>query len=343
MGKVGTIGAIVVALGLALALWCAPEAVPAPAVAPAPIRGMTISCPTWGWEWGSDEMVATMEQLAAMGVGWVAIHPYARIGDEGAVTFRGLDPDNPPEWLTRPIAEAHRLGLKIMIKPHLAYWGGRFDWRGAIAFSEPEQLDRFFADYTAWIEVVAAVTADADLFVVGTELDGLAEHEQRWRAVIAAARARHKGPMTFASNWDRYEGVAFWDALDYIGVQGYFPVLQDGVPTATDAALEQGWADIAARLRGYSHKQGRPILLTELGYNRSARAPWKPWDYSTGGEGADDIQQRCLRAALAAIDAEPAIRGAFLWKWFPGEARRGDFLMSEPGPRAVIRTAWASD
>ena len=39
---------------------------PAPIPEPdASVRGMTISCHTWGWEWGTDEMVATMTKLSA--------------------------------------------------------------------------------------------------------------------------------------------------------------------------------------------------------------------------------------------------------------------------------------
>ena len=44
-----------------------------------PVRGMTISCQTWGWEWGTDEMVESMRELKTLGVNWISIHPYARI------------------------------------------------------------------------------------------------------------------------------------------------------------------------------------------------------------------------------------------------------------------------
>ena len=74
-------------------------------------------------------------------------------------------------WLTRPIAEAHRLGLKIMIKPHLAYWGSPFRWRGDITFETDDQWRRFFTQYEAWVTRAAEVCAEADAFVVGTELD----------------------------------------------------------------------------------------------------------------------------------------------------------------------------
>ncbi|MBL4575143.1 MAG: hypothetical protein JKY51_03470, partial [Opitutaceae bacterium] len=52
-----------------------------------PIRGIIISCQTWGWEWGTDEMVEAMENVQAIGATWVAIHPYARIQRDGTVSF----------------------------------------------------------------------------------------------------------------------------------------------------------------------------------------------------------------------------------------------------------------
>ena len=101
---------------------------------PSTFQGMTVSCPTWGWEWGSDAMVDTMVHLKSLGVDSVAIHPYAAVRDDGTLVVRGQDPAHPPVWITRPIAEAHRLGMTIMIKPHLAYWGSSFSWRGAVDF-----------------------------------------------------------------------------------------------------------------------------------------------------------------------------------------------------------------
>ena len=43
-----------------------------------------------------------------------------------------------------------------------------------------------------------------------------------------------------------------------------------------------------------------------------------------------------MRAALSAINREPAVVGAFLWKWFPGDARPRDFEMSSPAIEHVL-------
>ena len=99
----------------------------------AEVRGMTISCHGIGLEWGTDEMVRTMAELRDLGVNWIAIHPYAGIGRDGTVGGGRLDRlYADPTWLTRPIAEAHRLGLKIMIKPHIAYCVEHLQAKGPI-------------------------------------------------------------------------------------------------------------------------------------------------------------------------------------------------------------------
>lgn len=301
------------------------------------VRGMTLSCPTWGWEWGSDAMVTSLDTLDGMGVNWVSIHPYARIHGDGRVEARGLDPEHPPDWLLRPIREAHARGQKVMIKPHLAYWGSPFAWRGAIRFDDPAAEARFFATYEAWVVALARITREADAFAVGTELDATLGDGRAWRGVIRSVREVHPGHLTYAANWDRFEAVPFWDAVDAIGVQAYFPVAEEGAEVSA-AALDTAWDGWLARIRAVSERHGRPVVFTELGYDSSGSAAHAPW--ATGGGADEALQQACLDAALRAIDREPTVVGAFLWKWFPGDLPRGDFRMSAPGPRTVIERRW---
>ncbi len=84
-------------------------------------------------------------------------------------------------------------------------------------------------------------------------------------------------------------------------------------------------------------------MLAELGYNRSSTAAVRPWESGQGGEQAEEVQRRCLNAALSAIDQSDVVVGAFLWKWFPGETRRGNFLMSTAAMREVIKTQWGDE
>lgn len=299
----------------------------------APVRGMTVSTPTYGPEWGAPAMDATLEHLDGLGVNWVSYHPYARVYPDGRVEGR-VDHD----WLVHPIRAAHARGQKVLVKPHLAYWGSGFSWRGDIRFDDPEAEARFFREYSTWITDLAVVTREADAFSVGTELDGTLDDEAAWRWVIGLVRAVHPGALTYAANWDAVDRVPFWDAVDCIGVQAYFPITERSSPS--DAMIDAGWDRVLGRLRRLSERTDKPIVFTELGYDAAAHALKEPW---RSGSGDPELQRRALDAALRAIDREPAVVGAFLWKWFPGEVQRGDFRMSSPPLQAVIRQRWAVD
>lgn len=176
---------------------------------------------------------------------------------------------------------------------------------------------------------------------MGTELDLTVGREAEWRSIVAAVRAETGAPLTYCASWNRYRDVGFWDALDVIGIQAYFPLVEhDDVPT--DAELAAGWKRIVGELEAYSAETHRRVVFAELGYNRSFDAAVRPWSYRTDHEpAAADLQERCLDAALAAVAESETVVGAFLWKWFPGEITRGNFTQSDPRMRAVIARNWS--
>ncbi len=304
----------------------------------AEVRGVTVSCQTWGWEWGTDDMARTLDTLVGLGVNWIAFHPYAGIAADGTVSWDTKEPR--PEWITRPIEMAHARGMKVMVVPHLAHWGSGFSWRGDIRFSDEASVARFFSTYDAWIVQVAAASAGADAFVVGSELDQTVKHEAEWRRTITAVRSAFPGLLTYGANWDRFEQVPFWDALDAIGVQAYFPVGSAG-ETSVDA-LRAGWSGPMEQVRAVAARTGKPVVFTELGYDDGLAASSRPWENGRDGAEGEAVQRACLRAALAEIAEDPVVRGAFLWKWFPGDAPSSDFGLARDDLRAVVREAWGA-
>ena len=301
-----------------------------------------MSTPRYGQEWGSDQMVTCLGELRELGANWVATHPYASIRDDGTVGTR-IDPEAPPDYLTRPIREARARGMKILIKPHLAYWGSRrFSWRGEIDFgNDTEQWDRFWSGYESWIVGQARIAKDADAFCIGTELDRTLRFRDRWQRIIVRIREVTKAHLTYAANWTDYRRVPFWRDLDCIGIQAYFPLAMG--PTESPDALRAGWRARMKELRSFSASHDdMPIVFTELGYPRAANAAVEPWGYrESADETARTTQLRCLDAALAAVDEEPVVVGAFLWKWFPRASRRDhNFKLQQPAVLDVIRGRW---
>jgi hypothetical protein len=323
--------------GLAIALLLAGSAMAEPLTR---IRGITVSTHRSNGAWDSDTLGETFADLRGLGSNWVAIHPYAAISRDGQVRFDPLDPDDPPRWLRRPIEEAHRQGLRILVKPHLAHWRSGFSWRGAIEFEDEASWRRFFESYTDWMLAVARVARDADALAVGTELDRTVHRERDWRRLIARVRAETPAPLTYAANWSDYQRVPFWKALDAIGVQAYFPLAT--TPGASDEELQRGWREGMRRLREVADRVDKDVVFTELGYTHRFDAPVRPWAFGSDGPAAAPVAEACLRAALEAIENEPRVIGAFLWKWFPRPRTTGrDFELDTPGMRRVIRTAWA--
>ncbi|MDQ6622160.1 MAG: hypothetical protein M3Y86_01570, partial [Verrucomicrobiota bacterium] len=259
-------------------------------------KGMIVSCQTWGIEWQTPEMAQTLDELQSLGVNSFAIHPYARIMNDGHIVFRQRDDDR---YITVPLEWARQRHMSVMLIPHLAYWGSKFSWRGAIDFASAEEWNIFFDDYQRWIVTMATIAEahGAPIFCVGLEFTHAQKYEQRWRKIIAAVREVYHGKVTYGANWSDYEGVKFWDALDYIGVLAYFPLTSASDPTA--AQLASAWEKRGAELGRYSAQHdGKQFLFVEISYNECARAAAEPWSFANGGPHATEIQQRCIEAAL---------------------------------------------
>jgi hypothetical protein len=326
-------------IGVAALLVVCVCAIPATASDAEKVRGIILSTHTNGSDWASGDVGTAMSDMRAVGAGWVAIHPYAAIRADGRVRFRSLDRDRLPEHLAKPIREARAHGLRIVLKPHLAYWGSPFRWRGDIEFHNTAEWERFWETYTRWIVDLAAACPDVDGFVIGTELDRTLAHEEQWRELIRAVRAETGAPLTYAANWTDYERVGFWDELDAIGIQAYFP-LADSVG-ATPVSIAARWGERMGELRSYAALHRRKIVFTELGYNRSFAAPVRPWDDDLDGLEAERVQETCMRIALAAIEREPSGAGVFLWKWFPNPYPVGrTFQLATPRIKRAISDAW---
>ena len=93
--------------------------------APSFVKGVTVSCQTWGIEWQTPEMEPTLDELKSLGVNSIAIHPYAQIREDGHV-LSGRRSGASTTHITTPLRWAHERGMSAMLIPHIAYWGTKF-------------------------------------------------------------------------------------------------------------------------------------------------------------------------------------------------------------------------
>lgn len=111
-----------------------------------------------------------------------------------------------------------------------------------------------------------------------------ARMKDHWRDLIRSVREVYDGPLTYAANFDQYRSVSFWDELDLMGINAYFPLRHSAAPDIGDAELaellRQGWRGVLADIEEFRVSSGLPdkrVLFTELGYVRRRNCTIEPW------------------------------------------------------------------
>jgi len=267
---------------------------------------------------------------------------------------------------------ARKNGLKIMIKPHLAVgydrsgfevnWSTARDsagraayrkkyrqyiqnqpnklinddnWRGSVMTKNDSDWDTLSKNYTNFIMDYArlADSLNVEIFCIGTEMKAMALKKPRyWDELIKQVRDVYSGKLTYAANWDSYDNIQFWDKLDYIGIDAYFPLGDEQSPDI--ASLLKRWQPYKTTIKNLAKKYDKPVLFTEWGYeseNYAAEMPWNA-DGREMGNGRPENNQHLnngaqvnlYEATFQAFWNEPWFAGVFVWRWSPpGELNRG--------------------
>jgi hypothetical protein len=291
-----------------------PSAVPA---APPAQRGVALGLYSEDPGWSYVDM---LDEMAALGTSHVAIVvPYYMKDYRSFEIYQHPRFSAPMATVERTIGDARARGLEVFLFPILRLEdesGG--NWRGNLAPADP---DAFYASYERYITSFAelAERLRVPLFSVGSELASMDVDTPRWRKIVAAVRRVYHGAITYSANWDHYQEVAFFDALDYAGVTGYFELAEKARALEEDPPIEQlvhSWREHHRRLMRWQHRIGKPILITEVGYLSQRGAAARPWNEGANEALDLDLQRRCYEAFRRVWDGEERLAGAYFWNWF---------------------------
>lgn len=260
----------------------------------------------------------SLELLRKMGANWIAAVPYGFMESEDSplVHFAGNHiGGESDESMAAVSMDAHELKMKILLKPQI--WIHHGSWTGRIDFPDDSSWRAWMQSYENWIVhyAILAELIQADQFCIGTELvQATLEQPDRWRALIARVRRIYHGPLVYAANWGKeFEGLNFWDALDYIGLDNYYPVRtdrKDGLPEMMAAFQQQ-----KEKIHSVARQYGKPVLFTEIGYHSTDGAGMGSQEDQFSGYN-EQLQAECYRLALETYWSEPWFSGMYWWKWF---------------------------
>lgn len=323
----------------------APE--PPARTAPLPFRGVS-------WVAGDSIKEEQLEALKQHHINWIAQTPFGwqRHYRSPEVT---LNRANRVYWgerdkglvLTTQLAKKH--GIKTLLKPHI-WLMDRTDgkWLGDISMESEERWQEWFGHYRTFILHYARLAEEHQMeaFCIGTELYTPAvTHEKEWRELIREIRQLYGGQLTYAANWYKeYEEIRFWDALDFIGIQAYFPLTQKENPSLEE--LKKGWNRHLGQIEKVQRKFRKPVVFTEAGYKSTPDAAIEPWKWPDRQAGemvqSDETQALAYEALFQTFWSKPYFSGLFLWKWYPrireGRRDRFDFTpQHKPAEKVMAR------
>ncbi len=278
---------------------------------------------------GSREKVEQehIDPVVAVNANYAAVMPFGflRSLDAPKVIF-----DTDRQWYGETkkgamqyIALLQQNGIKIMLKPQIWVWRGEFT--GDIGMQSEKDWATFEKTYSDFILTYAQVAQDTgvEIYCIGTELEEFITHRPDfWRGLIKKVRSVFKGKLTYAANWDEYPRTPFWEQLDFIGVDAYFPLSQEQFPTKLE--LSSGWQKWKTRLAEAALHFEKPILFTEFGYRSMDFTAKKPWLVDRNQMDVNlEAQAEALSVLFSEFWKEDWFSGGFVWKWFIHHDRSG--------------------
>ena len=269
---------------------------------------------------------STIQPVLKVNANWVSLMPF---GFMESITSKTIYFNNTHQWwgeTTEGIKEASAVfkksGVKTMLKPQI--WIRKGAYVGDIKMISEANWLQFEKSYEAFILHYAQI-AEAEkinLFCIGTELDAFVkDRPDFWKKLIPKIKQKYHGKLTYAANWNSYQEPKFWNKINFIGVDAYFPLAESKTPQVSE--LNEAWKETKLTLENFSKKNKKPLLFTEFGYRSVDYSAQKPWDSNSIGAFNIEAQQNSLESLFQTFWNEPWFAGGFLWKWFDNHTKAG--------------------
>lgn len=271
----------------------------------------------------SRQSATSLDELQRMGVNAISVTPfgYSRTDTSTQIGFV-LDEmwDETVSSLFKVAGDAHQRGMLVMMKPHL--WLGNGRWCGEIRVPDDglHQWELAYSRFITYHALIAQLTGMSSV-CVGVELPNLTTQTDMWRRIIRRARVAYDGHLTFGGNWNlEYEQILFWDDLDFIGVQQYYPLADR--PDIAEDQVKGRVRELADRFTALGEKWNRPVVFTEIGFPSIQNALMSPHLEDFEQPVSEEVQAVGYRLWIEEMESRRFFNGFFWWKYESDENSR---------------------
>jgi hypothetical protein len=268
---------------------------------------------------------------------WIALCPFAFMYPNNPKVEYNVPKNwwgDKPDGICKLISFAKSNNQKVLLKPH--FWVDQQGWPGD--FDLDEKNWRLWEHNYIHFMLNMARLADSlniDMLSIGAEFrTATQKRPQFWNSLIDTVRKVYRGKLIYAANWDEYDKISFWNKLDYIGIDAYFPLNEEATPSKEK--MEQQWKRVSATLDVFSKKYQKKIVFTEYGYRSINNCAWKQWKLEAAPANKDInilAQQNAYESLYNIVWGNEWFAGGFLWKWYPNDNESGGMKNSDYTPQ----------
>lgn len=274
--------------------------------------------------------------LRRIGANYIALTPYLLMKEGSPEIYYEIKENYWGDYLVnmkKVISNAHANGMSVMLKPHI--YVENVGWAGSLNFNTKNwkiwenNFSKRMLDFANFAEENKVA-----VLCIGVELKtAAARNPLFFEKLIKKVRLIYKGKLTYAANWDNYKNIDFWDKLDFIGIDGYFPISLKKSPTITE--IERGWNRVIPKLENYSKVIGKKIIFTEFGYRSCDSSLGRQWEIEQNKSVHTNFenQNKGYEVFFNKIYSKDFVAGGFLWKWFGNEEDLKEFSTNNYTPQ----------
>ncbi|MCT4581889.1 MAG: hypothetical protein N4A35_10760 [Flavobacteriales bacterium] len=276
------------------------------------------------------------EKLTAINANYIALTPYLLMKENRPEIYYEIEGNYWGDYrinLKKLVEDAQQSGLKTMLKPHI--FVENIGWAGTLNFNTKDWYT-WKVNFAKKMLIFAQFAEEnkIDILCIGVELKSATQKDSLFFIeLIKRIRKIYKGKLTYAANWDNYQNITFWKELDYIGIDGYFPISLKKSPSKQD--LMKGWDKITPKLKRFSATQGKSIIFTEFGYRSCDFSLGKQWEIESNKKIPTNYnnQTNGYEVFFEKVYQLDCVAGGFIWKWYGNDVDLRDLPKNSYTPQ----------
>ncbi len=244
------------------------------------------------------------------------------------------------DQLTQAIADAHDIGLRVILKPQILVPGS---WAGEVNPGTDAGWRQWFEHYQKLLLRYAQIAQryKVEKLVVGTELRHAAIQPQ-FRQLIIEIRKIYYGELSYAAHGTAgFKQFPYWDLLDSTSLTLYPSLGNDWSIEHVTRVI----TDKIAEIKQLSEAIDKPFWVAEVGISSRQGSYSHPWLVADRLQGVPDANMQAKVLSLWLKNLQHSwIHGVLIWSWFSDVEQGGPadtgFTIQNKSAEAVVSCYW---